>query len=190
MAHAPGSPASSPAPSPTHTFPLTALRMRLTCAPETPVHLEGLRAGTLLRGALLSVMLRTTCALTGVPYERRKEVDSEHVATCPVCWLIQANEQPGNERRGYLITPPLPPAETYLPGQPFTFHITLLGKAVTYIPYFIISSHEMGRTGVGKGRGRPAACAALPRSGRLRVGVLCGPSGGRKGAEGSLRPPP
>ena len=74
-------------------FPLTAMRMRLTCVPETPVHLEGLKAGTLLRGALLSVMLRTTCPLTGVPYERRKDVDPEHVATCAVCWLIKCTEQ-------------------------------------------------------------------------------------------------
>jgi hypothetical protein len=44
------------------SFPLTALRLRFTCAAETTLHLGGLRAGSNLRGALVNVMRRATCA--------------------------------------------------------------------------------------------------------------------------------
>ncbi|PIU91719.1 MAG: hypothetical protein COW33_04260 [Anaerolineae bacterium CG17_big_fil_post_rev_8_21_14_2_50_57_27] len=160
------------------SFPLTSLRLRFYCVAESPIHLGGLRAGSNLRGALVNVMRRATCA--GDPS------DKAHVAVCPVCWLVAANDHPGQERRGYVITPPLPEdpkgfscfpsvdtsqpltfsgdfspqAKTFRvfeslePGAAFDFHITLFGEAVRYLPYFVLAVPEAGRTGLGPGRGR------------------------------------
>jgi len=162
----------------TTIFPLTSLRLRFHCVAESPIQLGGLRAGSNLRGALVNVMRRATCA--GDPS------DAAHLAICPVCWLVAANDHPGQERRGYVITPPLPEdpkgfsrfpsadtiqlltfpgdfspqAKTFRvfenlePGATFDFHITLFGDAVRYLPYFVLAVPETGRTGVGPGRGR------------------------------------
>jgi hypothetical protein len=76
------------------------------------------------------------------------------VAQCPVCWLAAANERPGHERRGYTLTPPLPIRDRLAPGDEFTFHITLFGEALRYLPYFVLAVPEAGRAGVGPGRGQ------------------------------------
>lgn len=139
------------------TFPLTSLRLRFHCVAESHIQLDGLRAGSNLRGALVNVMRRATCA--GNPS------DASHVAVCPVCWLVAANDHPGQERRGYVITPPLSlphpgsldgggPGRGLEPGETFDFHITLFGEAIRYLPYFVLAVPETGRTGLGPGRGR------------------------------------
>jgi len=127
-------------------FPLTSLRLRFHCAAVSPIQLGGLCAGSNLRGALVNVMRRATCA--GDPS------DASHVAVCPVCWLVAAKDHPGQERRGYVITPPIGVGESLVPGAGFDFHITLIGDAARYLPYFVLAVPETGRTGVGPGRGR------------------------------------
>jgi hypothetical protein len=127
-------------------FPLTCIRLRFRCHAEDRLHLGGFRAGSNLRGALVNVMRRATCA--GDPS------DAAHAATCPVCWLVAANDHPGQERRGYTITPPLGLGDSLQPGEGFDFHITLFGQAVSYLPYFVLAVPETGRNGVGPGRGR------------------------------------
>ncbi len=79
-----------------------------------------------------------------------------HTAMCPVCWLVQANERPGEERRGYTLIPPLNGPEVLEAGMPFTFWLTLFGDALEYLPYFALAVPEAGRLGVGLGwpRGR------------------------------------
>ena len=86
------------------TFPLTSLRLRFHCVAESHIQLGGLLAGSNLRGALVSVMRRATCA--DAPLLAGEGVRSAHLAVCPVCWLVAANDHPGQERRGYVITAP------------------------------------------------------------------------------------
>lgn len=129
-----------------HTFPLTCLRLRFHCEADTPLHLGGLQAGSNLRGALVEVMRRATCA--GDPS------DPAHMAVCPVCWLVAAQEHPGQERRGYTLAPPLLKDFALRPGETFSFHITLFSSAMRYLPYFVLALPEVGRAGVGPGRGR------------------------------------
>jgi len=127
-------------------YSLTLTHLRFTVEAVTPVRLGGLEAGMRLRGALGSVMRRAYCAGdTG---------DLGHAAGCPVCWLLAANEHPGEERRGYALVPPPNPPEAYAPGQRLTFGLSLFGTAVRYLPYFILAVPEMGRGGVGPGRGQ------------------------------------
>jgi hypothetical protein len=134
-------------------FPLATTHLRFICEATTPLQLEveTYRAGQNLRGALGAVMTRAYCA--------GDANDVAHIATCPVHWLLAANEKPGQERRGYAIVPPIPgrdvPAERlYEPGQRFEFGITLFGDALKFLPYFVLAVPEMGRVGVGVGRGK------------------------------------
>ncbi len=137
-------------------FPLTFTRLRFECLAETPLRFGEFRAGSNLRGALVNVMRRATCPLSlpALPGGVAVPPDSEHVATCPVCWLVAANEKPGVERRGYVLTPPLDASPAYEAGERFAFHLTLVGEAQRFLPYFVLAVPEAGRMGVGAGRGR------------------------------------
>ncbi len=136
-------------------FPLTALQLQFHCLAETPLNPGGLQAGSNLRGALLDVMRRATCALTPGPSPKGGgEIDPEHAKTCPVCWLVAAHEHPGEERRGYVLTPPQPAERRLQPGEPFSFSLTLFGEAQRFLPYFVLALPEVGRLGFGPGRGK------------------------------------
>ncbi|GIV64087.1 MAG: CRISPR system precrRNA processing endoribonuclease RAMP protein Cas6 [Chloroflexota bacterium] len=142
-------------------FPLTALRLRFDCRSLTELDLGGLRAGMRLRGALLSVMNRSVCALSPFPPPQRLQMDPQHVAGCPVCWLQLYEPRPGQVRRAFALQPPLNVPARLPSGTDFTFAITLIGEGREYLPYFVLAVREMGEVGVGRGRGRFAVKAVL-----------------------------
>lgn len=142
-------------------FALTTTHLRFVCEATTPLRLEveNFRAGQNLRGALGQVMTRTYCAETLTPNPSpvvtREGRNAAHAATCPVHWLLAANEKPGQDRRGYALVPPMSePASGLQPGEQFEFGITLFGHALKFLPYFVLAVPEMGRGGVGAGRGK------------------------------------
>ena len=147
-------------------FNLTALQLQFTCETVTSIQLGGWHTGANLRGALSNVMRRAYCGhgtpTPTPPPSSRLSTTGAGPGACPVCWLLAADEHPGEERRGYALVPP--PRETcpvsknltglYAPGQRFTFGLTLFGDAQRYLPYFILAVPEMGRSGVGARRGQ------------------------------------
>ena len=54
----------------------------------------------------------------------------------------------------FVIEPPAETKEIYRPGEAFRFNLVLIGKAIDYFPYFVLTFEELGRQGVGRGRGR------------------------------------
>lgn len=179
----------------THPFPLTALRLRFECEALTHLQPGGIKAGSNLRGALVSVMRRATCAAhPNAALGAAPGADPEHTQSCPVCWLVAANAHPGEERRGYTLTPPIPlgqalrqgasqPEKMLPPGARFAFQIALFGEAARFLPYFVLAVPEAGRIGMGAGRGQFALrsiCAEGP--GQEIQEVLCE-------GENMVRPP-
>jgi hypothetical protein len=139
---------------PTDGFPLTAVRLRFDCRALTDLELGGLRAGIRLRGALLTVMNRSICALSPFPPGERLRLDPNHVANCPVCWLQLYEPRRGQARRAFALQPPLHIPARLPAGTAFSFVISLLGEGINYLPYFVLAVREMGEVGVGKGRGQ------------------------------------
>lgn len=135
-------------------FPLTFLRLRFDCRAVTDLDLGGLRAGMRLRGALLSVMNRSICALSPFPPAERLRIDPQHVENCPVCWLQLYEPRAGQARRAFALQPPLHTPARLPADARFTFAVTLFGEGERYLPYFVLAVREMGEVGVGKGRGR------------------------------------
>ena len=43
---------------------------------------------------------------------------------------------------------------TYQPGDTLNFDLVLVGKAINYLPYFIVVFRELGNRGLGRGRGK------------------------------------
>ncbi|MGQ9647940.1 MAG: CRISPR system precrRNA processing endoribonuclease RAMP protein Cas6 [Thermodesulfobacteriota bacterium] len=54
----------------------------------------------------------------------------------------------------FIVTPPLEEKKEYRGGEPLCFGLTLVGKAIDYLPYFIYTFDELGKMGIGKGRGQ------------------------------------
>jgi CRISPR-associated endoribonuclease Cas6 len=54
----------------------------------------------------------------------------------------------------FVITPPLEEKREYRQGNVLCFELTLIGKSVDFLPYFIFSFDELGRMGIGKGKGK------------------------------------
>ncbi len=54
----------------------------------------------------------------------------------------------------FVIEPPLETKRDYKPNETLSFALILIGKAVDYLPYFIYTFEELGKIGIGKGRGK------------------------------------
>ncbi|GBE00881.1 hypothetical protein BMS3Abin08_00304 [bacterium BMS3Abin08] len=54
----------------------------------------------------------------------------------------------------FVIEPPPERRRGYKPGDEITFGLTLIGRAIDYLPYFIYTFDELGRIGLGKGKAK------------------------------------
>jgi CRISPR-associated endoribonuclease Cas6 len=54
----------------------------------------------------------------------------------------------------FVIEPPSEKRRAYKPGDLMTFGLTLIGRAIDYLPYFIYTFDELGKIGIGKDRGK------------------------------------
>jgi len=54
----------------------------------------------------------------------------------------------------FVIEPPITEKQTFEPGEEFSFHLILIGNAIDYLPYFIYTFTELGKQGIGQGRGK------------------------------------
>jgi hypothetical protein len=54
----------------------------------------------------------------------------------------------------FVIIPPDERKHQYNPGDTLGFGLTLVGRIADYLPYFIYAFEELGRIGIGRGRGK------------------------------------
>ncbi len=54
----------------------------------------------------------------------------------------------------FVIEPPDTEKQSFEPGEAFSFHVILIGQAIDYLPYFIYTFTELGKQGIGQGRGK------------------------------------
>ncbi len=54
----------------------------------------------------------------------------------------------------FIIEPPAGQRRGYTPEDELTFGLTLIGRAIDYLPYFIYAFDELGRIGLGKGKAK------------------------------------
>lgn len=110
-------------------------------------------AGAALRGALFGILRRQFC-LAG---RSAGCGHAEFAAACPVCFLLAPVDE--EDRRGrdvprpYVLRPPLHGPFRYEPGQTFEFELATFGRALDHFPYAFLGIEEMGRAGLGTGRG-------------------------------------
>ena len=75
----------------------------------------------------------------------------------------------------FILEPALDSQRTCKEGEGLSFGITLIGRAIDYLPYFIYTFEELGQIGIGKGRGKYELREDLWE--RLPMKAISGPSG-------------
>ncbi|MBW2065318.1 MAG: CRISPR system precrRNA processing endoribonuclease RAMP protein Cas6 [Deltaproteobacteria bacterium] len=142
----------------THDNPICPLwHLRFTLEPEDFIRLPRMNKGITLRGAFGTALRKLVCA------ERRASCDSCRIhEACPygVVFSPRVPEEAKRLRlnrdipRPFVIKPPLDGKETYEPGEPVCFDLVLVGNCRNLFPYVIVSFNELGKKGIGAGRGR------------------------------------
>lgn len=142
-----------------HPLPIVPLRLgrfRFTLRAETEACLPRFKGST-LRGAFGNALKRAVCI--------RRDLTCDICMVRPSCVYTQVFETLPPEGiaafRGqkyaphpYVLEPPVEQRQKYEPGEPLTFGLTLIGRAIDYLPYVIFALDHAGRKGLGQRRGR------------------------------------
>jgi hypothetical protein len=131
-------------------------RYRLVVTAVTPLRLSAF-AGATLRGGFGHVFKRTVCIWPPGDCPRCLLKN-----TCAYPYVFETAPPPGAEKlrtldqipRPYVIEPPDGGQRLYQPGECFDFRLVLVGRAIDYLPYFVFTFGELGRAGLGSGRGQ------------------------------------
>jgi hypothetical protein len=67
---------------------------------------------------------------------------------------MTVEHQADNLPHPFVIEPPLTEQTEFQAGDEFEIGLVLFGKSVSYLPYFVFTFDQMGRMGLGKGKGR------------------------------------
>ena len=124
------------------------LRLRLEQAARLPGYL-----GSTLRGGL-GYVLKKRC----FEPERKSCKGCPLHHTCPYGYLFSPAAPPGAELiragseipPGFLLEPPLDWRIDYQAGDAIEFGLTLVGRAIDYLPYFVIDYRALGERGLGR----------------------------------------
>jgi len=77
-----------------------------------------------------------------------------------MCLEHQADNLP----HPFVIEPPLTEQTEFQAGDEFEIGLALLGKSVSFLPYFVYTFDQMGWLGLGKGQGKFELTAAYALS--------------------------
>lgn len=129
-------------------------RFRLTLEAKESLHLPAYKGST-FRGGFGHAFKRVAC-----PLRCREACQMPKV--CVYAYVFETPPPEGAEMlrkyphapHPFVIEPPLEERRDYEAGEVLQVGLVLIGRALDYLPYFIYAFDELGRIGVGKGRGR------------------------------------
>ncbi|MHC9544397.1 MAG: CRISPR system precrRNA processing endoribonuclease RAMP protein Cas6 [Vulcanimicrobiota bacterium] len=122
---------------------------------KTDLHLPEYKGST-FRGGFGITFKRIVCAL------KRETCDECMLRSkCIYAYVFDTAPPPESDRlrhhrnipQPFILEPPGETTMYYPPGRDLSFSFVLVGKALEFVPYFIYTVEEMGKTGIGKGRG-------------------------------------
>jgi len=111
--------------------------------------------GATLRGAFGITFRRIVCTT------RLNECnDCMLKESCPYSYIFETSPPSDTKvlsknesiSRPFIIEPPSEVKTHYKNGDSFTFGLVLVGKAIDYLPYFVLAFKEIGQIGIGKMR--------------------------------------
>lgn len=133
--------------------------------------------GSTLRGGFGSAFNRIACS------QRNTHCRACFLRTsCPYAYIFETAPPPGSAAlrnyesipRPFVLEPPLEARTEYRPGEKICFNLILIGRAIGYLPYFIVAFRELGEMGIGRGRKkyRLAEIRAVDPAGSSRSEVV------------------
>jgi len=115
--------------------------------------------GSTFRGAFGNAFKRVVCTL-----KRTNCRECLLKTRCVYVYVFETTPPEGTKIMGmskyeavphpFIIEPPFESKRIYNSGDILRFNLILTGKGIDYLPYFIYTFEELGRTGIGKGRGK------------------------------------
>jgi len=112
--------------------------------------------GSTLRGAFGHVFKKVVCI-------NREKVCNQCLLKnkCVYSYVFETPPPPDSSKmrkypyvpHPFVITPPLEKKQDYKREDPIFFQLVLIGKCIDFLPYFIYTFDELGKMGIGKGRG-------------------------------------
>lgn len=142
----------------TITFPshFTLAHYRLTLEALEPLHLPPV-VGNALRGGFGHTFKRLVC--------RQPELcnkSCERGNACPYGYIFETAPPDNSEvlrtfddvPRPFIIAAPRSRRQTVAVGERLSFDLTLVGRGLDYLPYFIVVFEKLGQAGLGRDRGR------------------------------------
>ncbi|MCG3158203.1 MAG: hypothetical protein DKINENOH_04844 [bacterium] len=116
--------------------------------------------GSAFRGGFGHVMKKVCCVLPPGQCTERCQLGNN----CAYAYIFETPQtgaasetrpiEATNLPHPFVILPPLSRRENIAPGEALSFGLTLIGRSIEFLPYFIYAFDELGRTGIGRGRGR------------------------------------
>lgn len=146
-------------------LPFLRLRLTLRLLEDAPLPAA---KGALLRGGFGYAFQRTCCPQSC--WER-----SEQCAMASLCafrWVFATPRPPDVAEfhdlqdipRPFVIEPPVDGRTNYHAGETLEFGLTLIGRGIEHLPYFLFGFEELGRMGLGRrwAKARLERVVALP----------------------------
>ncbi|MEW6399396.1 MAG: CRISPR system precrRNA processing endoribonuclease RAMP protein Cas6 [Bacillota bacterium] len=138
---------------------------RFVLEARTPIHLPPYKGGV-LRGALGTALKRVSCSLRDGDCP-----DCVLRPSCPYGVIFESGPGPDAERlrnfeqvaRPFVLRPPSDHRTVVDAGQDLEFTLMLVGRAIEYLPYFIVVFRELGQEGIGLWSGGKRGRAFLRR---------------------------
>lgn len=111
--------------------------------------------GAVFRGGFGSVFRRVACAL-----RERECLYCLLKEKCPYAYIFETSPPADTQAlrnyesipRPFVLEPPAETKTDYSPGERLDFNLVLIGRAIEYLPYFVVVFREMGQAGLGRGR--------------------------------------
>lgn len=139
---------------------ITYRKYRLSIVALEPISLPVYKGST-FRGGFGNVFRKILCAL------KKRECDDCILKTsCVYAYVFETLPQNDTDLMNmgkyqriphpFIIEPPGESTREYGAGTRVDFGLCLVGRATELLPYFILAFEELGRTGLGKGRGKYA----------------------------------
>jgi hypothetical protein len=163
----------SPAPVTCHLFSTLRVGLfRFTMVPLEPLAVPALNKGNMLRGGFGHAFRRLCC----IP-QCREAKNCPLANSCPYKSVFEPSPPPGADRlsknpdipRPFVFRAPQTQQTRFEPGERFEFGLVLIGRALDFLPYFVLSFRDLTREGLSLNR---AKCVLE------KVEELTPPSGG------------
>jgi hypothetical protein len=130
---------------------------RFTLAPLQPLEVPAVNKGNMLRGGF-GHAFRRLCCIPQCKDARACPLDG----SCPYKTVFEPSPPPGADRlsknqdipRPFVFRPPQTRQTRFEKGERFEFGLVLIGRALDFLPYFVLSFRELAGEGLGMNRAR------------------------------------